>query len=75
MDNKYTFCERLRILRKENCFSTQQLADMLNIKQQTITCYEQEKAMPNAKNLIKLADIFDVSLDYLVGRSDIAERR
>ena len=37
--------------------------------------YEYGKNEPTASVLIALADFFDVSLDYLVGRSDVAERR
>ena len=37
--------------------------------------YEQGERQPTLPVLIALADYFDVSLDYLVGRSDVRERR
>jgi transcriptional regulator with XRE-family HTH domain len=52
-----------------------QLAEALRVTVRTITNYENGSREPNIATLIALADYFDVSLDYLVGRSDVAERR
>ena len=43
----------------------------LNTNQNTISRYENGEREPSISDLIKIADYFGVSLDYLVGRSDI----
>lgn len=51
------------------------MADGLNIPEQGYQRYEYGKVVPSARVLIALADFYDVSLDYLVGRSDDPARR
>ncbi|PKR83250.1 helix-turn-helix domain-containing protein [Heyndrickxia camelliae] len=58
----------LKQLRKKNNFSQQQLADTLNLDQSSISYYELGKKEPGIDILIKIADLFEVSLDILVGR-------
>jgi len=65
------FPERVSVLRKERQMTVQMIADKLKIKQQSANAYTCGKSFPNALNLIKLAELFDVSIDYLVGRTDI----
>lgn len=63
--------KQLNKLRKLKGVSQKQLANELgDINQQTISHYETGIREPNIQTLIKLADYFDVSIDYLVGRSD-----
>lgn len=62
------FCERLIEQRKLNSFTQRQIADMLGIKQPSYIRYEKGESEPSFENLVKLADIFDVSIDYLLGR-------
>lgn len=63
--------KQLNKLRKLKGVSQKQLANELgDINQQTISHYETGTREPNIQTLIKLADYFDVSIDYLVGRSD-----
>ena len=57
---------RLRELRKEKGLSQTQLANELGMIKQTYSNYENEKREPNIATLIKLADYFDVSVDYLI---------
>jgi len=66
-----TFSERLKKLRKEKKLTQEELANMLNVGVSTISMYETGKSTPNDEIKKKLADIFDVSIDYLIGRSDI----
>lgn len=47
------------------------VAEKLNIKYQSYQAYELGISLPSLKNFIALADLYDVSLDYLVGRKDI----
>lgn len=62
--------KRLKELREENGISQQKLADEFHISQQSIWKYENGLSEPDIKTLIKFADFFDVSVDYLIGISD-----
>ena len=68
---------RIRALRTEKNITQLRLSMELEVAQETISAYEKGKHAPSLKSLIKLADLFDVSIDYLVGRSDVRkmERR
>ena len=61
---------RLRELRKEFNMSLNDIGNILHITRQAVSYWELGKKEPNIKTLIKLADYFNVSIDYLVGRSD-----
>lgn len=69
------FSTRLRELRKGKKISQTVLGNEIGITLKQIQRYEREENEPTLPVLLALADFFDVSLDYLVGRSDIAERR
>lgn len=64
------FAQRLKELRLEKGMTQQQIASLLNIKQQSYTRYEYGTGEPSLQTLIKLAEIFEVSTDYLLGISD-----
>ncbi|ACL69505.1 cobalamin-dependent protein [Halothermothrix orenii] len=64
-----TFASRLRSLRKEKKLRQKDLAGALGVAQTTIANYEQNLRFPNQDILNKLADYFNVSIDYLLGRS------
>ncbi len=64
------FQERLTELRKLNHMTQRQVAQALKISQPSYIRYENGSAEPNLENLSRLADLFDVSVDYLLGRSD-----
>ena len=57
--------ERIRQLRQERNWSQTQLAQKMGIHQKQVSAYERGRNTPSTEVLIKLADIFDVSLDYL----------
>ena len=65
--------ENLRKLRVENGISQQQLGEALLVSQQSINKYENHNVEPDVQGLISIAEYFDVSLDYLVGRTEIRE--
>lgn len=69
-----TFGERLRLLRKQRGLNQSQLSKVLGIGQTTIANYEKNMRFPNEDMLMKIADYFDVSLDYLFGRVDQNKR-
>jgi len=58
----------LKELRKQNNKTQEDMAKLLNTNQVTYGRYELETSEPTLETLIKLADYYDVSLDYLVGR-------
>ena len=64
------FNERLREMRMKRGFTQQRLADTLNIALRSYQCYETGTRAPRYELLINIADILDVSLDYLMGRDD-----
>ena len=65
---------RLRDLREDNDITQNQIALMLNIKQNTYSPYENGKREVPINILWKLADFYDVSIDYLVGREKERKR-
>ncbi len=65
-----SFAERLKSLREEKKVTQRIVATYLELTDTAYGFYEQGKNYPNMDVLIKLADYFGVSLDYLVGRSE-----
>lgn len=63
------FCKILNQLRKEQSITQDYLADLLNVSRTTIVRYEKGTCEPDIATLVKIADIFNVSLDYLLGRT------
>lgn len=63
--------ENLKTLRREKGISQQRLADVIGVTQQSINKYENHMIEPDIGTLIRLADYFDTSVDYLVGHSSI----
>lgn len=61
------FKNRLKELRLENNLTQTALANKLGVKQGVITNWELRGSEPTAEYLIKLANIFEVSTDYLLG--------
>ena len=64
------FSERIKNLREERGLSQEALGAVIGVKRFSIYTYEKGRACPDMKGLIALADYFDVSLDYLAGRTD-----
>lgn len=60
---------RIRDLREDRDLRQSDLAKMVGIDQRTISNYETGKSNPDSDALIRLADFFNVSIDYLVGRT------
>ena len=67
---KYKFPERLKELRKESGLSQQELANKVGLTHTAIGLWELNKRIPNLDAVIKLANFFKVSLDYLAGLED-----
>lgn len=67
------FGERLKALREEKNLTRDALAGKLIVSYSTVSKYETNVRFPDKKTLINLADFFDVSLDYLLCRSEIRD--
>lgn len=61
---------RLKELRKKKHISQTRLAIELNLSQNTVSRYETGEHEPDLATLVLIADYFDVSVDYLLGRSN-----
>lgn len=70
MDFKNNFSERLSLLRKEKGISLALLGEQLSITDEAVRLLEKGKRSPSFEVLCGIATYFNVSLDYLVGRSD-----
>lgn len=70
MFNQLLFSERIKQLRSTNKISSQKLADTIGISRPAISQFENAANAPSVDTLCALADYFDVSIDYLVGRTD-----
>ncbi|MFR4230469.1 helix-turn-helix domain-containing protein [Clostridium sp.] len=67
MDN-FSIGIRLINLRKVNGYTQWDVAEILNISRSTLSKYEKGIITPNVENLIKLADLYKVSCDYILCR-------
>lgn len=62
------FLQRLKELRLKKGLTQQQIADLVHVNRVTYTNWEKGKREPSYENLVKLADLLEVSLDSLFGR-------
>jgi len=71
----YNLSTQFKKVRVEKGYTQKAVAEGIGIAEQAYQRYEYGKSVPSALALLALADFYNVSLDYLVGRSDVAERR
>ena len=62
------FSKRLKELRKAQGYSATQMAEFCNMSRRNYLKYESGEARPSYERLTAIADLLDVSLDYLLGR-------
>lgn len=62
--------ENFEIIRKQKKLTQTEVANHLQITQATLSSYENGRTQPDFKTLIALADYYDVSVDYLLGRTN-----
>ena len=67
------FSERIKNLREERGLSQEALGAVIGVKRFSIYTYEKGRACPEMKGLVALAEFFDVSMDYLAGRTEKRE--
>lgn len=73
MDMTKSYAKRIRDLREDSDMNQQQIAEILETTQQQYSKYEKEIQEIPIRRMIKLAKIYDVSMDYICGLTD--ERR
>lgn len=66
---------RLLELRNEKRLSQRDIAKLFNVSQSTYNNWENARTQPSLEQLIALADFFDVSVDYLIGKDDTIRAR
>ena len=64
------FSDTLKELREKNGYTQQRLGELLHVSKNSISHYELGKSLPDINVLIEMTDIFDVSMDYLLGLTD-----
>lgn len=62
---------RIEMLRKELELSQKEFAKKVNMTQQRISAYEKEKREPDIETIKQFSDFFNVSIDFLLGKTDI----
>lgn len=67
------FSERLKELRKERGLKQREMAEICGLKMRGYQQYEYDETYPTVPGLVFLADYFNVSTDYLLGRTDCRE--
>jgi len=69
-----SFGEKILFLRKKKNISQKALAHMLGISASNLTNYEKDRYEPGFKTLIKMAEIFEVTTDFLLKDSSIEQK-
>ena len=65
---KMLLAKRIKELRKEKDLTQEDLGKLINVTKVSICCYENGTRVPTLETIVALADIFEVSLDNLLGR-------
>lgn len=69
-ENVEIFSKRLQELRKERKWNQEEVAEQCSLILRTYRRYEKGESEPQLSVLVKIADLYDVSMDYLAGRTD-----
>ncbi len=64
------FSKRLKELRLEQDMTQNTLASLLHVQRSTVAGYETKARQPQLETIVNIADIFGVTTDYLLGRTD-----
>lgn len=67
--------DKITLLRKQKGFSQTDLAKLVGCSREIISKYEKDSVVPSVDIAKKIAEVFEVSLDYMVGNSDIVVDR
>lgn len=75
IDKEKDLANRIRELRNEKKITQLQLSIQLEVTQETISAYEHGKHLPSLSALMKMSEIFDASMDYIIGLSNVRSIR
>ena len=70
-DYNYVFGERLKALRQANGLTIKDFAEKAGISKSSVGYYENQNRVPDIVTVGKMADILNVSTDYLIGRASL----
>ncbi len=70
MSNELGIGSRITLLRKEKKWSQLELAKNINASREIISRYERNESLPSIDMIIKIADIFGVTVDYMIGHNE-----
>ncbi|MGN1062651.1 MAG: helix-turn-helix domain-containing protein [Candidatus Scatosoma sp.] len=72
ISENYAIClsKTLKELRRSFSYTQRQVAEKLNITYQSYQAYERQTALPSLPVFIALAELYDVSMDFLIGRKE-----
>ncbi len=70
MSNELGIGSRITLLRKEKKWSQIELAKNINASREIISRYERNESVPSIDMIIKIADVFGVTVDYMIGQSE-----
>ena len=62
--------DKISELRKKNDWSQEELAGQLGVSRQSVSKWESAASIPDLDKILKMSELFGVSTDYLLGRSD-----
>ena len=65
-----TFANRLKELRSEQNITQAEFAELIAVSKSIVSYWETDNREPTGINLVKIADFFDVSVDFLLGRTN-----
>lgn len=70
-----SFGHKLKTLRKQRGLTQKELAEKLFLSQSSITRFEKDEILPTSETLSKIANYFDVSIDFLLGRPQPPQKK
>ena len=70
-----TIGEKIQFYRKRNGLSQEELGQKLLVSRQTVSLWEMDKTLPTIDNLIRLKEIFAISIDDILSESEITEEK
>lgn len=67
--------KNIKLFRLYNGYTQQQVADILNVDRSTYAYYESGKSVPDIETIIKLARLYNISIDFLLGNAEYTETK